>query len=112
MNPDKERYDFYKEHGICTSCGHVWSEPGHVYCKECFKKRKARQNKERNRDNMREKRATRRSLNLCVECGGETDGIHFRCEKCLSKNRERMKLYNIRKRIKRNVCNESPVLKL
>lgn len=31
----RERYAFYKTHGICVRCGQADAEPGRIYCTAC-----------------------------------------------------------------------------
>ena len=32
---DKERYNYYKSHGICPNCGSEKARRGFVYCANC-----------------------------------------------------------------------------
>lgn len=75
----RERYYWYKAHGICVSCGQADAAPGKVKCEECAAKvadrsmaayyRKREERKEAMRRWQRERYAKRRTEGLCTDCG-------------------------------------------
>ena len=102
----KERYHWYKAHGICVNCGQTWAEPGRVMCAECARKNAASQRKHdpdgtRHAAYMDALRTSRRAAGLCFECGKPLDGPHTLCSRCLAQHREYAKMYRIRQRIRR-----------
>lgn len=107
----KERYQWYKAHGICANCGRTWAEPGRVLCAECARK-KAASKRRYDPDGTRRTayvdalRAERRAAGLCIDCGKPLDGLHTRCSQCLARMRERARMYRLRKKIKREAEHE------
>ena len=102
----RERNAWYKEHGICPRCQN-WAEPGKLYCRRCYKRIKAVQDKRdpthelRNAYN-RERRARLKAAGLCTCCGKRaTHDGQVLCEHCKVKNKESQIKYNIRKKLKR-----------
>lgn len=108
---NKERYHWYKSHGICANCGRTWAEPGKVLCAMCARKNAASQ-KKYDPDGSRTAaahsalRAARKAAGLCIECGRPLDGQYTRCATCLARARERAQMYRLRKRIKREAEHE------
>lgn len=100
----KERYAWYKAHDICTSCGRVNAEPGHVRCKACEKKISVYHEKSREARNERKKqiRAERIAKGLCTECGirKAIDGKRM-CERCRQMRNDSTRKYKIIQRIQR-----------
>lgn len=109
----KERYEWYKEHGICTTCGVKWAEPGHVRCKDCEKRIAYYhdQSKEARIKRKMEQRAERIAKGLCTECGirKATPGMRM-CPICRERRNDSTRKYRIHKKIIRN--NEKERLKL
>lgn len=106
----RERHAWYKQHGICPRCLN-WSEPGKVYCGNCYKRIKAVQNRRdpthelRNAYN-RERRARLKAAGLCTNCGKRpTHDGQILCEQCKIKNRESQLKYNIKQKIRREAEN-------
>ena len=62
---NKERYNWYKERGICTTCGRVWVEPGHVRCKACEDKIKVYH--DRDSEKRKERKAAQRQERIQPE---------------------------------------------
>jgi len=103
----RDRYHWYKEHGICTYCTTRWCAPGKTYCESCTKAIKAMAEK---RDPGREqRRAYNRqryekliAAGLCVECGKKPplEG-RTRCKSCTAKKNESEAVRRIKKRIAR-----------
>lgn len=108
---NKERYHWYKSHGICVNCGRTWAEPGKVLCAMCARKNAASQ-KKYDPDGSRTAaahsalRAARKAAGLCFECGRPRDGEWQRCTKCLTRMRESAKMYRLRQRIKKESIHE------
>lgn len=102
----RERYAWYKEHGICPRCRN-WAEPGKVYCKSCYKRmRAARERRDPTREKgkayNRERRARLKAAGLCTCCGkSPTRDGQVLCEACKVKNRESQIKYNILQKIRR-----------
>lgn len=79
----KELYDFYKENGICVTCGQEHAVKGRVRCFECLARNALSEEKRRNSETSeqqaarlaklranREKRySSRKEKGLCVYCG-------------------------------------------
>ncbi len=100
----KERYEWYKGRGICTTCGRTWAEPGHVRCKECEDNIAVYHNRRREerRLAMRQKRAERIAAGICTECGKRpaTDGMRM-CPRCRAMRNDSTRKYKILQRIKK-----------
>lgn len=102
----KERYHWYKAHGICVNCGQTWAEPGRVMCAVCARKNAASQRKHdpdgtRHAAYVDALRASRKAAGLCFECGKPLDGPSTLCMKCLARRRENARMYRIRQKIRR-----------
>ena len=101
---NKERYDWYKDRGICTSCGRVWAEPGFVRCKACEAKIAACHDKEREQRILtkREQRRQRIEAGLCTECGKRpaSEGMRM-CPRCRAMRNDSTRKYKIQKKIAR-----------
>lgn len=98
---NKERYYWYKERGVCVTCGRTWSEPGHVRCKTCEAKMNACQVLDRER-RIKRKAARRQELiakGLCTECGNRpaTEGMRM-CPRCRAMRMESSIKYRIHQR--------------
>ena len=99
----QERYYWYKEHGICVSCGQADAAPGKVKCEECAAKvadrsmaayyRKREERKEAMRRQQRERYAKRRAKGLCADCGKKTSAGKRLCLDCFLRRRRYDKRY-------------------
>ena len=102
----KERYNWYKDRGICTTCERVWSEPGKVRCKACEAKIAAAHEKRREerRRAKQEQRQQRITAGICTECGKRpaTEGMRM-CPRCRAMRNDSTRKYKIEKRIERDV---------
>ena len=100
----RERYYWYKEHGICVQCGSEKAKPGHIYCSTCLKlhniwnkeryqiisKEKKQKNNPQRKIYSQKLRDERRAKGLCGYCGGKlADDGHKMCPKCRAKMRNR-----------------------
>lgn len=98
---DKERREWYKSHGMCTSCGQTWAEPGKVYCKACAKKMNAYHtaSREKRIEAQRQRRAKRIAAGICTECGKRkaTEGMRM-CPICREKRNDSTRKYKIHQR--------------
>ena len=97
---DKERYRWYKEHGICPGCGQHNAMDGHVYCVTCAEaqavchmiKRSVMTKEEKQeqykkwRESKNILRQKRKAAGLCVQCGMPSRQGKTRCAKCAEKN--------------------------
>lgn len=101
----KERYNWYKDRGICATCGRVWAEPGKVRCKACEAKIAAchAQRREERRQAKQQQRAQRIAAGICTECGKRpaTEGMRM-CPRCRAKRNDSTRKYKILKRIERD----------
>ena len=105
----RDRYHWYVEHGICPSCGHVYAEPGSVYCAMCHKRIEAgRERKDpgrvkRNAYN-RDRKARLIEMGLCTWCGKReaVEGQRL-CPVCRKTSRESKEKWNIKQRIQREI---------
>ena len=104
-NGFKERYYWYKERGICASCGRVWAEPGKVYCKACTARNYACHEKRREEriETQRRRRAERIAAGICTQCGKRpaTEGKKM-CPRCRAMRNDSSRKYRIQQRIKRD----------
>lgn len=102
----KERYRWYKERGICTTCGRTWAEPGKVRCKACEAKIAAchEKRREERRQAKQEQRQQRIAAGICTECGKRpaTEGMRM-CPRCRAMRNDSTRKYKIMKRIERDV---------
>lgn len=98
---NKERYNWYKERGICTTCGRVWGEPGHVRCKACENKIKAYHDRdsEKRKERKAAQRQERIAKGLCTECGKRpaTEGMRM-CPRCRAMRNDSTRKYKIHQR--------------
>lgn len=77
---NKERYDTYKQHGICVLCGCEDAAKGRSMCLLCLMKRSEvsqkynheKRDKEAFNQYMREYRRKRKESGLCLQCGRPT----------------------------------------
>lgn len=100
----RERYYWYKEHGICVVCGKTWAEPGRARCGKCSErmnmlKRIRDPDGRRNAEYLAKLRQQRKDAGQCVDCGKTTGGGY--CPACAKKHRERMQKVRIIARIER-----------
>lgn len=99
----KERYDWYKERGICTTCGVKWVSPGHVRCKECEDRIAWYHNKSKEQRNeaKRKRREERIAAGMCTECGirRATEGMRM-CQRCRDMRNDSTRKYKIQRKIK------------
>ena len=88
---DKERYQWYKSHGICVRCGKEKADKGRTRCLQCrfididnARKWQAA-NKERiteyNKKAQRERRESLKAQGLCQICAKPSDGRVI-CRRC------------------------------
>ena len=95
---------WYKESGICASCGQEWAEPGHTLCKGCNAKMAAYHaaSREHRIEAARERRAKRIAEGICTECGKApaTEGMRM-CPICREKRNDSTRKYKIKKKIKK-----------
>lgn len=102
----KERYEWYKERGICTTCGVMWAEPGHVRCKACEAKiaRYHDKSHEQRLERARQRRQERIDKGLCTECGirPATEGMRM-CPRCRAMRNDSTRKYKIGKKIEREI---------
>lgn len=101
---NKERYDWYKDRGICTSCGRVWAEPGKIRCKACEAKIAMyhERDKDKRKEQQRKRREERIAAGLCTECGKRKANPGMRmCERCRQMRNDSTRKYKIQKRIER-----------
>lgn len=100
----KERYGWYKDRGICSTCGRVWAEPGHVRCKACEDNIAFYHNLRRaeRTEAMRKRRAERIAAGICTECGKRkaTEGMRM-CPRCRAMRNDSTRKYKIEQRFKR-----------
>ena len=105
----KERYNWYYAHGICTTCGRTWVEPGHVRCKACEDKIAFYHNlnREERIERARQRRADRIAAGICTECGKRpaTEGMRM-CERCRQMRNDSTRKYRIQKKLKRQAEKE------
>lgn len=102
---NRERYYWYKERGICTSCGRVWAEPGYTLCKACEAKIKRCHDLKREQrvQAKREQRRQRIEAGLCTECGTRPALPGRRmCERCRDMRNDSTRKYKIMKRMERD----------
>lgn len=102
----KERYEWYKAHGICPRCREQ-AMVGRVYCAKCFRKTHAHWDKvdkdgSVNRQRCADRRKRLKAAGMCVNCGNAkaVDGKTL-CPKCRAKNEESRTNYLIRQKIER-----------
>ena len=112
--PDKETYQWYKEHGICTSCRKEDAVPGQTRCWRCranrrdadrirYHQRKAegiRKFNPANIEAMKRRREERHAQGLCVECGKHpavSNARYSRCRICLDIESARFREANRKK---------------
>ena len=94
----KERYEWYKAHGICVKCGQRSAERGRLLCLECWGKQLEANRKRvlsdadkaKMREYMRVKREEWRKNGICTICGkrNANEGKNT-CGICRAKDRER-----------------------
>lgn len=99
----RERYYWYKAHGICVSCGQADAAPGKVKCEECAAKvadrsmaayyRKREERKEAMRRRQRERYAKHRTEGLCTDCGKKASAGKRLCLDCFLRRRRYDKRY-------------------
>lgn len=101
-----DRYRWYRDHGICVNCYKTFSEPGRAYCRECYRRIRARQKKADpdgsiNRQRNQQRRDRLKSSGMCVTCG-QRAAVPGRslCPACAEKNSQSGFNYRLRKRLK------------
>lgn len=79
MSKAKERYYWYKSHGICVGCSRAEARKGRVYCPQCaadkayislnsyYKYRE--ENRAKHNAREKERRQRRIDAGLCAKCG-------------------------------------------
>lgn len=95
----KERYEFYKSHGICVECGREPAYKGHTRCLECRFKSVERSKKtqakhedsyrEYQREYQKKLRQHRKENGLCQQCGKPTNNGYSFCTEHLAVRRAR-----------------------
>ena len=96
---NKDRYDAYREKGICASCGRMWVEPGHAYCEACRKKnRAAKSDYDPDGEKKRAFREERRRAGLCIDCGRPVKDGASRCKRCAEGRRDSSRKWRIHQR--------------
>lgn len=102
----KEHYNWYKDRGICTTCGQIWAEPGKVRCKACEAKIAAchEKRREERRRAKQEQRQQRIAAGICTECGKRpaTEGMRM-CPRCRAMRNDSTRKYKIQKKIEREI---------
>lgn len=106
----KERYEFYKSHGICVNCGQEKAERGLTVCWRCkLNKREAKQEwyanlspeekaavYKKRRESMRKLTEARKAAGKCVYCDRKAKEGYSVCPVHL----ERQRRYNEKRRAK------------
>lgn len=127
----RERYYWYKEHGICVRCGQEDAAPGKVKCEECAAKeadrsmaayyRQREEQREEQREAMRRRQrdryAKRRTEGLCTDCGKTVSTGKRLCLDCsLRRRRYGKRFFDAHRRVKTDFsdglcckCNEPVV---
>ena len=123
----RERYYWYKEHGICVRCGQEDAAPGKVKCEECaakeatrrlaayYRQGKAQQAADLQRHKVRY--ARRKALGLCTDCGKTVSTGKRLCLDCsLRRRRYDKRYFDAHRRVKTDfsdglcrLCNEPVV---
>lgn len=98
MSKAKERYYWYKSHGICVGCGRADARNGRVYCPQCaadkayismnsyYKYREEYRATHNERE--KERRQRRIDAGVCTKCGKQKPITGQRlCMKCAVKQR-------------------------
>lgn len=99
----RERYQWYRSHGICFRC-YGWAEPGSAYCKDCKNKERIRLKKKDpdgsiNRQRCKERRERLKAEGRCVNCGKKAVPGQVLCATCKGKHKESNQVCDIRDRI-------------
>ena len=123
----RERYYWYKEHGICVSCGQEEAAPGKVRCEECaakeatrrlaayYQQGKAQQAADLQRHKVRY--ARHKALGRCTDCGKTVSTGKRLCLDCsLRRRRYDKRFFDAHRRVKTDFsdglcckCNEPVV---
>ena len=100
---NRERYRWYKDRGICTTCGRAWVVPGHVRCKECEAKiaKYHEASYDKRKEQQKQRRQERIAAGLCIECGKPAIPGMRKCERCRMMRNDSTRKYKIQKRIER-----------
>lgn len=108
----KERYDWLKEHHICTKCGSDDAIERSNFCPECsykhwlynieYRKNTPAETKkiqnEESRLRHKKLREERRAAGLCWQCGNKIEQSNkTRCNKCLAKAQEKNRQKTLRR---------------
>ena len=90
---NKEDYQWFKEHHICTHCRKEKAETGKTLCLSCLienrKYKKKNVDKCLESQKSKEKRQQRKELGLCVNCGVRPQIHGLLCTKCYSTRKVR-----------------------
>lgn len=107
----KERYQWYKSHGICPRCGQEAAAKGRVYCLNCLdlesvstmRYRASHDTSEYNKARCRERYYRAKENGLCVRCFKRKprEGKTI-CQMCFNKIREKQEIYQRLKRREKN----------
>ena len=80
---NKEDYQWFKEHHICTHCRKEQAEAGKTLCLSCLiENRKYKSNKIYSRERYKELRQQRKDSGICVNCGVRPQTHGLLCDKC------------------------------
>lgn len=104
---DKERWYWLRDHGICPVCAAADIEPGLWGCKLCVKKSQERKRQydpdgSKQYEKNKQRREQRMALGLCISCGKPAYG-YKNCEACRAKNRDRCRVYLIKRKMREEV---------
>lgn len=104
---EKMKLYYYKEHGICVSCGQYDAVPGKTMCEVCAAKkyenairyRPSPEQKKRSAEHVMRKRDERRAAGLCIQCGKpQAEKSSSYCTVCLYKKREYARKSRVKKK--------------
>jgi len=85
----RERREWLKAHGICTSCGQRDARPGRVKCQVCADKQKKYNTSKATRKSQKRRRKQRKEMGICRDCGAFVETGKTLCAECLEKARTR-----------------------
>ena len=99
----KERRERLRAKGMCTRCGEMTADAGHVTCWKCRARHKA-EIKRNDPDNAKKyaRRQERIEQGLCIDCGRKAEHGKMRCFICNRKQAESQQVYRIKKKIQKS----------
>ena len=105
---NRERYRWYKDRGICTTCGRTWVVPGHVRCKQCEAQiaKYHAASYEKRLERQKQRRQERIAAGLCIDCGKPAVPGMRKCERCRMMRNDSTRKYKIHKRIEKAIQKE------